>query len=730
MTRIAVFLAVLALYANKAHAQLVPPIGNVDWCSIATVTRCQDPGFYQSFCGRLRCPALLRGEYDRQFDASPAPYALMTTPMTLGLSSNQLALGKPLPYDYSTHHASGGFATYGSTLERAKVSMLLGSLSIDPRFQWKTNGARSRSCEEWVWERYRTLHDWEDAALDLGADYLSIYRSAYAAGGPAVTPIRDSLGGGVFGTSGTATMLSFPATSPKNGFFEPLDLRMPAGAGTSTLTAYWKPRVDAGSQYYAWTWSLQKQVGDWALASYTADHLEELYNLQKGHRELLKARRERYDVYERDYTKCRATGSVAACQPYADAATSELSALDLGIAYSLWLGSTRGCLDTSGWRSCDWSPRMFFDLVQTRIGVLREPDVARCKRFTGNQFGPGSLVAVITASGLSNEGFTYLPAADYAATPSGLAGMLVGIERYVASFDWPKDSSTGKPTLSAWGMDSARHGNEWFGVEYGYTAGWGVSNMSVICETQAKVGGEAWAKANVIKTPITLFDAKAWVSAKYDPQAPTTLDLETEEKLYIAGQELLTAKKTPGSGAINLVIDVSQPKRVNALTTYIVIMGVPVKLQGGAAGVMGIETGLAGTLTRNCSAGSVAFEVGGKVKPYVGVSGFAQASIDALIAEAGVRGELTLLRVDLPLTASVKTGLDTQGTLSFSAGTKLGLQLKSLDGRIGIFARLGWKSTERTLIEWTGPTVDTTLFEYNFQPVSVSLVQAHLSDTL
>ena len=139
-----------------------------------------------------------------------------------------------------------------------------------------------------------------------------------------------------------------------------------------------------------------------------------------------------------------------------------------------------------------------------------------------------------------------------------------------------------------------------------------------------------------------------------------------------------------------------------AASTVIMIGPVPVTVKGIVGGRLGfhaylsvVEGGIQGTFT-----------------PNIVLWGKAQASVDAVIAEVGVRGEIVFLNDSLPVTGSVRLKPNLT-TLEFHI--KAENYLAALSGKIEIFLKVwtpvGHEDFAFTLFEWEGITKYWIIFE-------------------
>jgi hypothetical protein len=158
---------------------------------------------------------------------------------------------------------------------------------------------------------------------------------------------------------------------------------------------------------------------------------------------------------------------------------------------------------------------------------------------------------------------------------------------------------------------------------------------------------------------------------------------------------------------------------------------IPVTVSAGATGELGMTMALNGTLARKCPNPEIDVDSGQPVldsfetdefnmqasleaAPYASVDVFASAKVDVLIASAGVRLDLTLLRLDLPLKMGVQLGFlrGNRDEIALQVDGTLDLTLRALDGRISVFVdTLFGNLVTETIFRWNGPRVTLPVTE-------------------
>lgn len=730
-TRRLLAVAVL-LTAAAAQAQFLPyrPPIVINVCQTPPdLAKCQSPAYQSGPCWstyRDTCRNLLKAEYSRQHDALPLTNST-SVPVagTLSRAGAQVTTKLHAP-SFAGYYASGMSSSYSGSVSQSQLLAVRPSdpMTVPPRIQWMLNGNQVTGCQEYVHERYMNFGAWEDLVNPYANDFIARFALAYWGEQPIAYQRLRSKDGTDRGDFPWLT-----ASQPKNPYHQALPLQLPGG--TASSLAWWNARTAAGRSWGAWNWDRHYSTGLASLGSFTADKMEDEYQLAQQFDLLVRERNKIYDSWVQATSRCGLPwylGPMPAdqCKALTDSASSQLVPLDFGIAVSLTEAERRGCLDTSRVTACDWSPKFFSDTLQQRLSTLREPDQKRCVQMTQNRFGSG-LVKQAKEVGLGPT----IPPADWTANTTTLTDLFARTEALVAAINMPVDPVTKKPTLSTFKSDSSSIGSEWFGARYNYEAGWGLTNFAApqrMCEAQFQAKANLDATATVLKFPIEVVNIHASATTYSMGATNNETWLNTVSHTRLLGEDIYTPVDEWSPLQFNLVAEAGRGFRVTPVDNiYIVVLGIPVKLAGGVSGGVGLKATLKGGIDRDCGPkDTIGLRSDGAVAPYGYLDAFAQASVDAYVLEVGIRGQVTLVRLDVPLTAQVKVAMNSSGVAELTANTRLDFKLRTLDGRITVFADSLLKSYEMDLVRWSGPEVSTRLFELNYAPVPISLVKQKL----
>ena len=100
----------------------------------------------------------------------------------------------------------------------------------------------------------------------------------------------------------------------------------------------------------------------------------------------------------------------------------------------------------------------------------------------------------------------------------------------------------------------------------------------------------------------------------------------------------------------------------------------------------------------------MSLDLDGSLVPHAKVDAVATLSVDVVIAEAGVKGRLTLVDIRLPFRGLV--GIDApQGdpeNLALTVNAGLDVELRTLAGSVSVYVRFLFEETEKVIFSWKG----------------------------
>lgn len=668
-----------------------------------------------------------------------------------------------------------GMATlyYAKSLrDSAAVSANAGVLAVDPNAP-ADNGVAVASCSEYAREKYWDISLWEDAARTLGEDYRAMYTVAYGNIG-----LRESIGergrqvlivrgqdNQIRSRDLTVQAPNFDAAAgPKNTFFS-VGLANAAsaafpGSSVTIEQAFGSPlrlkgvvlndatlvnAVNAGRAVKLESFQWHKDMST-ALAGtldeqlYTFDGLKTSFaSLLKRRTDLVeKSRKELVGVYgvqARIATSaCQVAYNVAqhSADPDADlnadaiceeawttaqtalnaartTVENRLASLDGSIEAALVNARNLGCLNTAGVSACDWSPKLFVESVHGRYVKRREADYQACLAYTGNNFVnlvnavfPGFAATNYTTSTTMVDTYIARKRAQVRAAMAALEGSLQpGTDGDVVR-------------IGNKASDNGNLGNADFGASWAYAYDWRFYDVrqNTLCNVNASFSGDLDASARVFGRSQNLLDAH--LDASYS---------RVRAWLNLLDQSLVNVDQALGAEQYNLARS-SQSRTNNNMTgtkptAWFSLLGIPVRVSAGMAGTLGLEYEAnvqinRGNQATGCSNIGATFE--GMFAPYVNVDATAEAAADFVVAAVGVKVDLALVHLRLPLNVAI-TLVSPAGQIAstqLTVKTSLEANIRNLDGRLAAFARLGvcplCTEAQQTIFSWSGFERAFTLF--------------------
>jgi hypothetical protein len=750
--------------------------GDTGGCPTPTLEQCQDPVWLETDeCGMAEhqamqldaestCHQMLLAEVDRL--SAEDEEQEVWIPDELG-GGTGMARVEPNP-ERRLSQVSMPLTYTGFAQQTACEATELGLSAEEQalREQWNANGNRVASCREYVFEKYYDYARFQDAVSARHDESRYVTEVAYG----------DSSDTRAIGTrSANGQRLRMRDGSE-------MDVQSPRGPVCYTVedcASYGYPERELRNHFLA----MPTQLFEWSEVATTADSTLHFYisngrcyqscggpdytppwqwhmdrhaaALDAGFRDIqLDAMYPRVVAFDEalgDYARLRQVAPSCCpssyenppprsspCYPYhADCVSVVERLIDMfEEAYD------DGCVVSPFERSittvCDWSPAYFVDSLRDSFDAAMERDYQRCLDLTGDDLASLTHFAFIMPDG--NPWADY-QAQDYTVSASALDLYFSRHGEYRdALFDWyvnhlPRDlfnEQTGELRAPGyeWGTN-LRNGNEGFGVYLNSLVRWGLTDFDPQGgQTQADlclVGFEALGRLTLggwafWSNPVDILDAEVRLSlASGDGSGG---------HLYLLGIEIWDQDPVE-EWLIAWSWSASQTLYENE--KVIRIYGVPVgKLYGAVTGTLGLDVGAEVTGGRefddlnhngrvdpdeSCSLDPnfhawftpwASLDVYGTWGPYVG------------IAEAGVRVDLMLVRLELPFTLDISLSSvpEEEGAVVFDVRVGADLVVRTLDGSISVYAVLGvcplCKSVAKVLFAWSGLRWAWNLFEFDY----------------
>ncbi|MEO0812033.1 MAG: hypothetical protein AAFY60_04155, partial [Myxococcota bacterium] len=420
------------------------------------------------------------------------------------------------------------------------------------------------------------------------------------------------------------------------------------------------------------------------LANEADDVLNELGAAQADFEYLLAVR-------EGVWTSYLATEQAEGSKEVRFAVAKELQVLDQQIELALIEAQKRGCLKTEEVGACDWSPRRYADMVSHAMLERRQSDLSSCLRITANDFSEKSFIR--NAKLLELKGLDW---DDYTVSPSAMDEYISAYETVLFSLPLPFDPSTGMSRRGESYSDGGERGDRsTFAGAVSYGGEWEATWGSRFCDAEIGFGGHATLSAWAFRIGGEIAHLEGSINT----------DDNHIELFILARFAGIEVYRNETRRPAFLDFQVANPKvednDIGGSATFVIVF-VPVTVEGGISVDLGIEFRLGGAISRDCSIDAAGIDLIGTVKPYGGLKGYASVAIGIPKLRVGVRGEVLIARVDLPLRGSAGLYLTSSREMFLRLRLSLHLQQRYLDGKIKLFGELGPLKGSVTIVSWKG----------------------------
>lgn len=403
------------------------------------------------------------------------------------------------------------------------------------------------------------------------------------------------------------------------------------------------------------------------------------------------------------------TGNPIICAAY------RLAALDGVIEEELLRARDEGCLDvaaTTGPAPCDWSPRRFAQSVLGHFRTEREVAFQKCDEYTTSFEDLEDRELSFTNP---DSGESFYAREDYTVSGVALEQYYEDVDDYldvVGGYLGPLlDRSSGEVRLKRDVSDEAELGGDLFGARFGYRLAFEATDVGNedTCAIEQRAAASMEVEATLMGVTEPVFDADIDVS-----------DHVASLSARVLGEELISGATTTNLDTVTVIRgQESTTERFIDESVTIVVGFVPITLGGAVVGGVGVGYGLEAGRETTTSGGCqlVRSGVTGQVMPVAWVQAEAYAAVDAVVAEAGIKGILTLVLAQLPIDAvvAIQPDPDSPSELDFVLSTAGALRLTFFSGSISVYLEVGvcpiCTSWEEPLVAWDGLRDDIPLFE-------------------
>ncbi len=733
-------------------------------CPAPSAFHCTDPAFLDRLCGRLMLEGARQDashpchEHARQAGEAVGG-ALQTSgetvtavrPTLYGTSAlvayrpdSALSVTQAVPDPWEGDAPVVSRATPWAAYAPATEAFIKGL--------WDINGAGVSACEEYLYEKHWDWHQFEDGAAALAGDYRAIFDLAYGPLAEAASVATRTLDGdGLRRRSGQpAEAVDITEPRAKSPFFEIPTFLYVALSEHATFNAdLWLLEGDAFSGFappkgpqiwarvrqgmpktdkgFAWHRQMSDTLAaqghdDGELLSYepikdryrqlvqAAEYALQALALARGavmpevvtdHQQHLAAISGLEQDVPSTFDNQASPEQIAALEALAERRVD-------AVVEAIVEADALGCLTLEA-NPCDWSPRDFVQQLQRHPPAGRDQDLERCREETGS----------VDFASLDGYAFTPIgdktyPDKDYTADTVALEQFfvdhrqwLIDVANHLASLGLTTED--GQPRTGKSIDEMRRKSDDWFGYDYDYHFAWDIVDLAIssaqdnVSDIRAAAG--IWAEGRALGKRIPLIAADLTINGTRPGSEPSALGIE------VLGVQLFDdAFPIEIPQDWNFVEDsYTRAEEYEFDGPVFPIAGVPVRISGGLGGVIEVQT----DVDVATPIAEVHARLDASIRPVIEVYGFLSAAVDYTVVRAGVRGEVVVLGLDLPLTLHAFIGLEGLDVIARLESTA-DLVLRALDGRFKLFAEIDvgvWKERyDKTIASWRGIRHDSRLF--------------------
>ena len=377
-----------------------------------------------------------------------------------------------------------------------------------------------------------------------------------------------------------------------------------------------------------------------------------------------------------------------------------------------------GCLELSSTR-CDWSPKQFALFYQHRFEHDREKDFQYCIDASNDNFTAQNYPSVLP------QDHADLPSWEkWMVDSTRIRGDLIKLLPTVRNSDGSQTIGRNFPGGKVIGD------KDFAAVTYAYDANYSVTfnrappaskgQPATICSARGSVHGDLSASLDLPPVPglspghVNVIDAVLNARAGQNGTAGQS-NAYASGHLLLFDKQIFSQDKEVDMGQFNI----APPSRTDlakgwGTDIFVPIAGIiPLTIHIGVDFSAGFRWYVIGNAPQDCKPDSPIFALTGQIEPSVSANATLSAAIGislfGLGAEAGLRGDLTLLQVSAPVDVTLGVGAsqNDDGVIrtSLLLDTNASLELTSLQGSVSAFAEicfLACLSVEKELFSWPG----------------------------
>ncbi|MFT5429556.1 MAG: hypothetical protein ACI9OJ_000227, partial [Myxococcota bacterium] len=562
--------------------------------------------------------------------------------------------------------------------------------------------SRIASCEEYIYERFYDLHRFENEAHGLEGNWEAIYDLAY---GPLSSPA--AIGTRMLSTevlrrrngsdSHSLILQRISKRSPflMMGSHARLALKDHPVANPLLAVSLWQPgeplerigqistnyyNIVKNAGYEAMTWEWHKERHDELVgAGFTVDEMLSYEPFKQRFRTLAWQLEnfsqigppldfDQFTINENCNVVEDNCGLFENSQPSQFIFTTPLngeltenqqqwyaerSILATKVVEALQVARELGCLKIDEPHPCQWSPREFARSVFAVETPDRHATLERCYEWTGTVDDWGTL---------SNYTFNVVEGMDPHPANKNYLLHSERLEEYFADKrawienivelieDLNLDTDvSGRPRIGKTFIEERADGGEYFSFDYDMSSSWDIVNLEGADpnnpkdkQVDVRFRGRFAAEAEIFErwtVPPASMDIKLAGTGSGNPPTSDPSSLV----ITLAGFEVQNFMWSGQPSRWNLYSgEDSRDDETTIEGPIFFVAGIPLRVSGGLAGEIGY------TLDIDVTAGTQ-LHLDADFIPRASVAGFVTVAVDYGIAKAGIKGQLTLLRVELPV---------------------------------------------------------------------------------
>lgn len=294
----------------------------------------------------------------------------------------------------------------------------------------------------------------------------------------------------------------------------------------------------------------------------------------------------------------------------------------------------------------------------------------------------------------------------------------------------PETFSAGAHYALSWGVTAVQMGQPTYSAEPGSACAPGIkccNNIACgieerVCRFNGAMAASADAKASVFGTPEVLLDAAFTAYAEDDAKRGKGKGAHMNAHFTFVNSEIMPADLIAGIDASSTgdftlarpLADTSGQIPDPPIQVAFMVGPIPVTLEAGSVVSAGVDLSTTGIIGDTCSQKNVPppFSLLATIAPRAKADAFGQAGVDLVAVSAGVRIDLNLLTLGLPLDVGFKTDAS-----NVVFDTRADLVASALAGSVSLFAEIryvvGSDTYELPVFSWSGVQGNQNLFDYN-----------------